>query len=308
MLHALLLAFTLSSLWVGFPGLAAAKSSAPGSIRGSVALCLGELDGATVHVPSLYVARVDEAGAFVLSGIPAGTLYTVRIDVPGKPEHVVEGVAVAAGATTNLGAIPVCADRDEDGFAEDVDCNEASGEIHPGAPELGGTTCSDRLDNDCDGEIDECDTCEDLLIDGDESDLDCGGSCPGCLPGRDCASNSDCASGACNYATLECEPCQGEGEQLCAVGLTGEYTCTDVDSDPYHCGSCGSVCGAGSSCVAGACLASGSTRCSDEHVSGTETDVDCGGETCPPCSFDKKCLVDADCGSAVCDPGTHRCL
>jgi hypothetical protein len=41
------------------------------------------------------------------------------------------------------------------------------------------------------------DTCGDEKSDGDESDLDCGGSCRPCFVGRACHAPSDCASGVC---------------------------------------------------------------------------------------------------------------
>src|SRR5690606_33095489 len=66
-----------------------------------------------------------------------------------------------------------------------------------------------------DGNADETDactslchapTCNDLLKSGDETDLDCGGSCPGCAPGLDCTNPADCQSGVCeeNQCGLGC--------------------------------------------------------------------------------------------------------
>ncbi|MEZ4409716.1 MAG: hypothetical protein R3A52_25075 [Polyangiales bacterium] len=39
--------------------------------------------------------------------------------------------------------------------------------------------------------------CDDGVMNGGETDLDCGGSCGGCALGRRCAGNTDCASGEC---------------------------------------------------------------------------------------------------------------
>ncbi len=57
-------------------------------------------------------------------------------------------------------APPTCTDADMDGFYAEADCNtvqdcdDADAMIFPGAPEL----CGDRIDNDCDGLVDEgCD-------------------------------------------------------------------------------------------------------------------------------------------------------
>ena len=38
----------------------------------------------------------------------------------------------------------------------------------------------------------------DGVKDGTESDVDCGGTCPGCFNGKKCVGNADCASGVCD--------------------------------------------------------------------------------------------------------------
>jgi len=39
--------------------------------------------------------------------------------------------------------------------------------------------------------------CFDGVVDGDETDIDCGGSCPPCEPGAKCVEPKDCSTGAC---------------------------------------------------------------------------------------------------------------
>lgn len=41
-------------------------------------------------------------------------------------------------------------------------------------------------------------TCFDMVQDGDETDVDCGGSCPPCATGKKCRTNTYCISGVCN--------------------------------------------------------------------------------------------------------------
>jgi hypothetical protein len=46
----------------------------------------------------------------------------------------------------------------------------------------------------------------------------------------------------------------------------------------------------------------------DGVLDGAETDVDCGGGTCPPCGFGKACKVGTDCATGACDALMHTCL
>src|SRR5688500_17885194 len=46
--------------------------------------------------------------------------------------------------------------------------------------------------------------CNDGLKNGSETDIDCGGSCPGCAPGKTCVRNADCASGRCACVSGSC--------------------------------------------------------------------------------------------------------
>ena len=100
----------------------------------------------------------------------------------------------------------------------------------------------------------ESNTCADGLYNGNESDVDCGGSCATCATGRACLSNFDCASGFCN-------------NRICSTTTTAS--------------------------------------CTDGVLNGTETDVDCGGASCPACLPGRFCAVAADCTSQLCQ--SQRC-
>ena len=52
-----------------------------------------------------------------------------------------------------------------------------------------------------------CGSCSDNALNQDETDIDCGGSCPSCAAGEDCLAHSDCASSACSPNTNTCVPC-----------------------------------------------------------------------------------------------------
>ena len=75
-----------------------------------------------------------------------------------------------------------------------TDCNDNNTGINIGVSE----NCdSDGLDNDCDGQIDECSPCFNSVKDGDETDVDCGGSCTACANEASCQINEDCLSNNC---------------------------------------------------------------------------------------------------------------
>lgn len=47
-------------------------------------------------------------------------------------------------------------------------------------------------------------TCNDEILNQDETDVDCGGSCPACEVGKTCLRNSDCLSNNCDIDTMTC--------------------------------------------------------------------------------------------------------
>ena len=86
-------------------------------------------------------------------------------------------------------------------------------------------------------------------------------------------------------------------------GADGATACTNTQSDPANCGTCGHACPAGASCTAGACgctsplVACGAT-CTDTQTSATN---------CGACGT--KCATGASCsaGKCVCPTGTMVC-
>ncbi|MFH1849443.1 MAG: hypothetical protein ABH879_04625 [archaeon] len=139
-------------------------------------------------------------------------------------------------------------------------------------------------------------TCADLVRNQDETDVDCGGSCPQCSDGRQCRADVDCV-GSCADNVCRTPECRNslldEGE-------------SDVD-----CGGSCQPCGTGNLCTSDSDCASG--YCSDELCSlptcedlvrnQDETGTDCGGSACPPCSDGSGCVFDSDCDSNLCSGG-----
>ena len=130
-------------------------------------------------------------------------------------------------------------------------------------------------------------TCNDAALDGDETGIDCGGSCGACVSIRGLNGGASCANGMMdgNETAVDCGgSCPSCGGPTCSDGLQNG-TETGVD--------CG-----------GTCLACGS--CTDSIMNGTETGVDCGGtcpNACPTCTdgIQNGGEVGVDCGG-VCAP------
>ena len=83
-------------------------------------------------------------------------------------------------------------------------------------------------------------TCSDGIKNGNETDIDCGGSCPRCITGYRCTTRNDCASGYCSGGTCHwcsfnsnCPPDPGQ----CVCGGNGHCHRTSGTTAP-NCGSC----------------------------------------------------------------------
>lgn len=113
--------------------------------------------------------------------------------------------------------------------------------------------CPDGLSCNADGAC-IAPACDDGAHNGNETDMDCGGDCPGCALGRACETGLDCESGACtdrvctepppgcevcddNAACVEpgsAQPCQ------CRSGYQGDgFTCADIDECALGVDDCG---------------------------------------------------------------------
>jgi hypothetical protein len=142
----------------------------------------------------------------------------------------------------------------------------------------------------CDRWANVCASCSDGMKNGRETGVDCGGPdcspCPNvevCPPHKFFAMGENvCCSTAC---TRKCEACTkkrtGVADGRCAPVPVGE--------DPF--GACVSL---------GGCGTADRCRCEDGIKDGDETDVDCGGKACRPCSAGMACGLPADCASGRC--------
>ncbi|MBR4984542.1 MAG: lamin tail domain-containing protein [Proteobacteria bacterium] len=132
--------------------------------------------------------------------------------------------------------------------------------IHPNTP--GYCANGGRFSENC------MTTCTNNVKDNNESDVDCGGACLPCANGKTCQAHADCASSNCANSRCDTRPCTKDSE------------CTDEAVCDLNTGKC--------------------ISCSDSHLNGDETDVDCGGTRCSACSKGQRCRVNTDCLSMTC--------
>lgn len=139
----------------------------------------------------------------------------------------------------------------------------------------------------------------DAVQNGDETDVDCGGSAPQCEALKRCTVAGDCVSAVCSDLGqgLRCQPPS-------PTDGVKNGTETDIDCGGAKAPACadGKSCGgrgdcASDVCTAGKCIA---PVCPDGAKNGLETAIDCGGPACPRCGDNLSCLVPIDCASGVC--------
>jgi hypothetical protein len=207
-----------------------------------------------------------------------------------------EGVGTDPGKT--------CENGEKGGNETDIDCGGGTcGACGVGASCEAGPDCGSGI---CMGHV--CIAppaqCTDGTRSGFETDVDCGGgSCAACALGKNCETSADCASATCTghkctAPVAECLDNVRNGSE------------TDVDCGGGNCPACakGKACVSAADCVTGSCInhlcVAPTPQCLDNMKDGDESDVDCGGGTCPVCPNGRMCKTPADCNSGSCIGGT----
>jgi len=157
------------------------------------------------------------------------------------------------------------------------------GQCDSGVCDLASGTCADP-------------SCDDTVQNGDETDVDCGGSCDGCTEGSACRVGADCVSGSCSAGFCTTASCT-DGVQ------NGDESDVDCGGSCEACAD-GAACATNDDCMNGACQngTCAGASCSDGAQNGDETGVDCGG-SCDGCPADSACTTGDDCLSGVCVGG-----
>ena len=215
---------------------------------------------------------------------------------------VVVSSIVMSGSCVANEVVPQCEDGIKSGDETDVDC----GGPHCGpckddqACMLGSdclsSSCSPCTKDGCAGNVCSMPRCDDHVTNGDETDTDCGGTCPSkCAEHQKCAEKNDCLSDFCvqGGCVLQCNNMVLDGTETdtdCGGVCTSK--CTD-----------GKKCKGAIDCLSGLCdLGVGVcvSQCNNKVPDGTETDVDCGGSCPKPCVELQKCVKGTDCSSGFC--------
>lgn len=174
------------------------------------------------------------------------------------------------------------ADLDGDGVPDNVDacCNTPTG----ASVDATGRPIGD-LDGDCDVDLADhallagnltgplpsvaCPTCNDNVVNGDETDIDCGGpDCMGCADGLSCVVVSDCQSLVCTANTCQVPTCSDGVQNGGETGIDCGGPCSSCTAP------IGTLCGDGSQCGTGFCV---DGRCCTSPCTGTCESCDLPG-------------------------------
>jgi hypothetical protein len=139
-------------------------------------------------------------------------------------------------------------------------------------------------------------TCANGVLDGSETDVDCGGSCPACNLGQRCSISKDCGNSWCSAGVCTAANCTNGVKD----GIESDVDCGEL------CAGCavGKSCGFDSDCQSHLCVNSVcAAHCANGVKDVDETDVDCGG-SCGGCALGKACVVSTDCASRQCAHNT----
>lgn len=174
-----------------------------------------------------------------------------------------------------------------------------------GGDDLGKNPPVDRVDMDANnaadmGELPE--TCSDGVLNDDETDVDCGGSCSPCPEGSGCSDGNDCSSGFCDEAKICADEPLGLGQDCTSDHECASQQCQEFAGESYCTAECTDTCeGQGLACFRGLCTPVG--FCGDIDGDGTDEGPGCEGSVCETCAEDATCVERESTFECVCNTG-----
>ncbi len=283
-----------------------ASGTCPGSCTGSnasVVTLTNKTPGAIGNVP-ITTTLADSAFVGGLKGMKGGLGEdcTASIgctnDADCASDTCVLNQTCPGGVPCGSCAAPTCLDHKKNGLETDVDCG---GGNCPGCADLlGCISNSDCVDGICDSTLTVATnngtcavhTCGDLVQNGDETDVDCGGSCSKkCPVGDGCKVASDCApptaappvtatsaNGVCD--TVSSQTCEAAAAILQIVVTAGSGSVTSMTTTGLGSGDISACTMTGGTCVQ-SYEAAASVTLTATAAPGT---VSWTGVSCSPCT------------------------
>jgi len=270
-------------------------------------------------VGDLEVVGAGGAGGSVSTGGAGGTLACAAPCDDGNP------------CTLDSCQDGQCIHQNDDSAVPAQDSNECTNEVCSGGQVASENAppsipCGMGAAFQCDG-MGVCSNCTNGIKDSDETDIDCGGSCPLKCNGQACADGAECKStfcadgvccnGACG-ANAVCKSCDLPGKAGTCSVVTNGLTDPDSCMSGYACngtanGSCelignkkllGEACASSNECFNGRCSAGGfcglgkGDPCDESYTCVTKQ---CTNNVCIGCTSN------AQCDSKACDTNVNAC-
>lgn len=226
--------------------------------------------------------------------------------------------------------LPHCTNTTKDSTETDVDCGGP--DCADCADDLGCGDANDCQSNNCQGMKCAAATCNDSIINNmvlGESDVDCGGSCPGCAFDKVCGVNTDCKSGDCTSGkcAANCMDTQKDQDEsdidcggVCSDCINGKDCNSKTDCQSNFCnpgGKCAACandneCAGSEYCSNGSCVNDKATGlvCTAGTQCVTNNCVDgfcCGSATCGSCESCGIAGAEGACASIHNSPDPDNC-
>ncbi|GEM_PF-4682349 len=271
------------------------------------------MSNSTTSTFSLSVVAVNNAG---LIGMPTATSISVNPSHPLCLEKNPPRVTVREERQTGNTRVTLLCEDDTGcdnstflyGMADNQSCSPFTAYTTQFSVFRTQTICysvRDRVGNNASGSsrvtVTSATTCGNGVKDGEETDIDCGGSCGStCTTGKACEANNDCTDLFCSEGRCRTPTCTDNA-------LNNRET--DVDCGGPSCTQkcdINRTCAQSTDCRSGFCDPTARTcaisTCTDGIRGGNETDVDCGGG-CTACEENQRCSLDTDCSTNKCEFG-----